>query len=325
MQYTRLQQIRKTHTDKQLRIIHQKAMACVAKLKSCEAELISCLQEVDELLVHRFLGYNSLFQYALKALRLSESQSMSYITVARKAKEFPALKMAVERGELTVSKAVRITSVMDDKSQSKWIELAKTLPRRQLEKEVANISPRAVVHEKARFLNANTLELSLALSEEIYKKIERVKDLLASKNKRHVNLEDTLSELVDFYLDRKDPVTKAKKTNRDQSAIGSTEPKKTHFLSKTEQEKSKTMKKAPMRPQIMSALKHSLVLRDLQQCQARLPDGSICGESRWLEYHHIQPLHAGGKNDFHNLITLCHAHHQSQHVPKTKELTLPGQ
>ncbi|MCM2281585.1 MAG: hypothetical protein NDI61_07035 [Bdellovibrionaceae bacterium] len=40
-------------------------------------------------------------------------------------------------GELTVSKAVRITSVINEQTQSKWIGLALELPKRDLEREVA--------------------------------------------------------------------------------------------------------------------------------------------------------------------------------------------
>ncbi|MCM2282757.1 MAG: hypothetical protein NDI61_13030 [Bdellovibrionaceae bacterium] len=167
--FTKLNQVRKSQDEKHLRAVHAQTCEAVERLKSCEAELIRCLQEVDRFLVHRFLGYNSLFQYSLHALKLSEAQSYAYITVARKAQDLPQLQEAITKGDLTVSKAVRITSVINEANQQKWIGLALELPKRDLEREVARENPRAARPEQARFLDAHTLELSTPLSEANYK------------------------------------------------------------------------------------------------------------------------------------------------------------
>ncbi|MCM2282294.1 MAG: hypothetical protein NDI61_10665, partial [Bdellovibrionaceae bacterium] len=135
--FTRLHEVRRSQDEKTLRAIHSRTCVAVERLKACEAELIRCLQEVDRFLVHRFIGYNSLFQYAVHALKLSEAQSYAYITVARKAQELPQLQEAIVSGELTVSKAVRITSVINEQTQAKWIGLALELPKRDLERKVA--------------------------------------------------------------------------------------------------------------------------------------------------------------------------------------------
>ncbi|MCM2281882.1 MAG: hypothetical protein NDI61_08555, partial [Bdellovibrionaceae bacterium] len=212
--YTHLTQVRKSQNEKHLRAIHAQTCAAVERLKSCESELIRCLQEIDRLLVHRFLGYNSLFQYGLHALKLSEAQSYAYITVARKARELPQLQEAITAGDLTVSKAVRITSVINEDNQQKWIGLALELPKRDLEREVARENPRAVRPEQARFLDAHTLELSTPLSEANYKKLERVREVMASASSEWLSLETVIERLSEFYLERKDPVRKAERAVR---------------------------------------------------------------------------------------------------------------
>ncbi|MCM2280667.1 MAG: hypothetical protein NDI61_02335 [Bdellovibrionaceae bacterium] len=209
--HTHLNQFRKSQDEKHLRAVHAQTCQAAERLKSCEAELIRCLQEVDRLLVHRFLGYNSLFQYSLHALKLSESQSYAYITVARKARELPQLQEAISAGELTVSKAVRITSVINEANQQKWIGLALELPKRDLEREVARENPRAARPEQARFLDAHTLELSTPLSEVSYKKLERVREVMASAAGEWLSLETVIERLSEFYLERKDPVRKAER------------------------------------------------------------------------------------------------------------------
>ncbi|MCM2281103.1 MAG: hypothetical protein NDI61_04580 [Bdellovibrionaceae bacterium] len=208
---THLTQIRKSQGEKHLRAVHAQTCQAVERLKSCEAELIRCLQEVDRFLVHRFLGYNSLFQYGLHALKLSESQSYAYITVARKARELPRLQEAITAGELTVSKAVRITSVINEANQQKWIGLALELPKRDLEREVARENPRAARPEQARFLDAHTLQLQTPISEVGYNKLERTRELMASGDGEWLSLETVIERLSEFYLERKDPVRKAER------------------------------------------------------------------------------------------------------------------
>ncbi|MCM2282310.1 MAG: HNH endonuclease [Bdellovibrionaceae bacterium] len=352
--YTHLNEVLKTQNEKSFRAIHSRACDAVEKLKSCEAELIRCLQEVDRLLVHRFLGYNSLFQYALHALKLSESQSYAYITVARKARELPQLQEAISTGELTVSKAVRITSVISEENQQKWIGLALELPKRDLEREVARANPRAARPEQARFLDAHTLELNTPLSEAGYKKLERVRELMAYGAGEWISLEKTIEALAEFYLERKDPVLCADRVQRRRAkkASGldpshdarvvpetagpcrsakngnaaaevrehSEEPSET--LTPADKKLARAMKNktAHLHPRSSSkrrplpaAVQHQVRARDRGVCQAKLPNGSVCGSRMWLELHHITPSSLGGTDTVDNLLTVCRAHHQAWH------------
>ncbi|MCM2280242.1 MAG: HNH endonuclease [Bdellovibrionaceae bacterium] len=386
--FTRLNEVQKTQNEKSLRAIHSRTCEVVAKLKSCEAELILCLQEVDRFLVHRFLGYNNLHQYAMRALKLSEAQSYAYITVARKARELPLLQQAITAGELTVSKAVRITSVINGENQRKWIGLALELPKRDLEREVARVNPRAARPEQARFLDAHTLELSTPLSESGYRKLERVRELMSSSQREWVSLEHAIESLAEFYLQRKDPVRRAERAERRRrrtdsisgfghdvtvatsiANFGATETTEasqtpvlgnaatnTHdqapgfvtpspsdeklarartsevalsFLEKQAHQGSpefslhtscrpslRTTPQSRRRP-LPAASQHHVHLRDQGSCQARLPDGAVCGSRVWLEVHHLTPRSEGGTDAVDNLLTLCRAHHQAWHQAGT--------
>ncbi|MCM2281792.1 MAG: hypothetical protein NDI61_08085 [Bdellovibrionaceae bacterium] len=235
--FTRLHEVRQSHDEKTLRAIHSRTCAAVERLKACEADLIRCLQEVDRFLVHRFIGYNSLFQYAVHALKLSEAQSYAYITVARKARELPQLQEAIVSGELTVSKAVRITSVINEQTQAKWIGLALELPKRDLEREVARENPRAARPEQARFLDAHTLQLQTPISEVGYKKLERVRELMAfgdgDGDGEWQSLESVIERLAEFYLVRKDPVRKAERALARAARSTDVQPKQTDHSHQT--------------------------------------------------------------------------------------------
>ncbi|MCB0390397.1 MAG: hypothetical protein KDD58_03855 [Bdellovibrionales bacterium] len=208
--YDYLSQSRKVLEPKDFRHIHQKCESAVNDLKSCESQLIYALQEADKFKIYRYLGKNSLFQYAL-SLGLSESQAYNYITVARKSRECPELQKAIDKKEITISKARAVSGVIREDNQIKWIQLAKTSTKRELEKAVAKVSPRALKKESARFINDHTLELQLPVSEEIFKQLERVKDLLAQKHKKHICLEEALGVLAKEFICKHDPVERAKR------------------------------------------------------------------------------------------------------------------
>src|SRR5262245_13703006 len=125
--------------------IHQAALAAAGKFKRAEAGLIEALQKVDESRAFMKLGYTSLFNYSVQGLGLSESTAASFVTVSRKARVVPELQSAIRQGELSVSKARRITPVLTQDNAVEWVEMAKTLPQRKLEAEVARVLPREEV------------------------------------------------------------------------------------------------------------------------------------------------------------------------------------
>lgn len=209
--YSALSKVRQLFKDQELHQIHLNAVAATNELKCKEAELIKALQEVDRHLVHRFVGYNSLNRYAVDVLGLSEYQAFEYICVARKAYDFPKLQEAIEDKEITITKARRIASVINERNQMVWLEAAKTMPKRQLEKAIAEVNPKASVGESARFINGSHLEVRLCAREESYEKLERVRDLLCQKKQKTITLDETIDEICAFYLEKHDPVEKAKR------------------------------------------------------------------------------------------------------------------
>ena len=433
--YDYLSQARKVLEPKDFRHIHQKCESAVNDLKSCESQSIYALQEADKFKVYRYLGKNSLFQYAL-SLGLSESQAYNYITVARKSRECPELQKAIDKKEITISKARAVSGVIREDNQIKWIQLAKTSTKRELEKAVAQVSPRALKKESARFINDHTLELQLPVSEEIFKQLERVKDLLAQKHRKHISLEETLGILSNEFIKKHDPVQRAKRrmskvtettnsnnhtdvesksettnSNNHVDTESKTETKNsnnhadtenkievnycknnvkvenrsdainninhfvlereidtlnninhanldtevndsssritikttkeiTEFKSKCDTNKANTKsnlkaknqitdtnslksKTQPvlgrvLRKKLSAELVNKINYRDQGQCQFELENNQICGQSRWVEYHHITPLAYGGQDQLDNLITLCSEHHKQVHLIKNK-------
>jgi hypothetical protein len=266
-----------------------------------EAEFIGVLGRLDEKKVFRVLGYSSLFQYCLEKLKLSKQTAYNFITVARKAKEIPQIKVEIQSGNLTVSKARRIAPVINKNNSSQWLHKAMTLPKKQLEKEVAKVRPQEMIPEKSKYVTDKRLQIQMGVDEEVFEKLQRVKDLLSQKLKKSASLEDALSAMVGLYLEKNDPVIKAKRI------LGKKRPKNS-----APGRVARDQKQNQRRP-LSLKIKHEIQLRDQGQCVHEDPSGRRCEQKRWLEIHHWQPVARGGDDQPGNLQLLCFHHHRGLH------------
>jgi 5-methylcytosine-specific restriction endonuclease McrA len=278
--------------------IHQKAVEAARRFKKAEADLISVLQEVESSKTFVKLGYTSLFQYVVHSLQLSESVASNFITVSRKAKEFPALQAAIDDGKITVSKARKVTAVLTPENQEEWMDKAIELPQRKLEEQVAIVAPETKVQNGVKAIAEDLSQLKVGISKKLEEKLRRVQDLESQRTRRAVKLSETLEALVDLYLEKKDPVKKAERVlKRDADACVARHA--------NQADQSDT---GP----IPAKTEHQVNLRDGGRC-AHFEDGKRCENRRWLEIHHIVPREHGGTNVLENLITLCSAHHRMEH------------
>ncbi|MBI2607164.1 MAG: HNH endonuclease [Deltaproteobacteria bacterium] len=191
--------------------LHQRARDAARKFFRAEAELLDLLQKIDACKGFRNLGHPSLFVYAVDGLKLSESTALNLINVARKAVQIPALKNEIELGNLSVCKARKIVPVLTIQNQAEWIERAKKLPTRKLEKEIARVAPSEAFPERVRYITESRMNLSVNLDEKTMEAIHRVQDLESRRTGRAATLEETFAAMSAFYLEKLDPVAKARR------------------------------------------------------------------------------------------------------------------
>ncbi len=284
-------------------LLHEKAISRAKTFHRAEADLLDILQELDAQKTFLYYRCTSLYEYCLKYLKLSEGNTASFIRVARKSKEVPKLKEAIRKQEITVSKAHRIASVMTRENCDHWLNLAKTLPKSQLEKEVAKICPQSATPEKVKYVSEERIQLSMGVSEECMQKFRRVQDLVSQKSRKHASLENSLEELIEFYLQRNDPIEKAIRNVNSENTTSQ----------KNEKPKSQPCPgHSNSRHPLSAQTKHQVNLRDQGQC-THVQEGERCENRRWLETHHQIPVSLGGSDGIDNLTTLCSAHHRMQH------------
>ena len=314
------------------RALHQRALDVSQRYRSAEADLLEVLEKLDEKKVFRALGYSSLFQYAISELKLSESTAYCFITVARKAREIPEIKAEIKAGTLSVAKVKRVVPVLEKENATIWLEKAKTLPKAALEKEVAKVSPQVLTPEKSKYVTEKRLSLQLGVREELYERLGRVKDLLSQKLRRAASLEDALEAMTDLYLEREDPVERARRAQirrerfqeegEDKSMLHSDELGPGPVVKSELQAKSGKREtdleivqvaKSVRRKPIPAAVKHAVTLRDGGQCAHMGIQGERCEQRRWLDMHHHVPKSQGGADTVENLQLLCFHHHRAVH------------
>lgn len=275
--------------------VHRSAVQDAVNFRKSESSLITRLQEVEKYKVFQSLGYTSLFQYCVKELKLSESHCYQLIGIARKSQAVPELKVAVETGEISLSNARRIVSVITPENKNEWLDKAKNLPQRKLELELIRENPKEITKETIKPIANDRLELKVLITSDLESNLRKVQDLLSQKEKRPVTIEEAIQAIVQEYLKKKDPVQKAERANLRYVELC-----------------PGTVENSKRRP-IPAAIKHQVVLRDQNQCSFKMPDGQRCDLKRWTHLHHIKPVSKGGLNEVNNLQTLCFYHHKLVH------------
>ena len=270
--------------------LHEQAVSISKQYLRCEAQLLTVLQQLDAQRGFEALGFTSLYAYCTEALKLSDGIAYALMQVSRKSVKVPELKTAVESGQVSLSKASRIASILTPDNQETWIDKAKTLPKSKLEREIAREFPQIAPPERVKPINENQMTMTVTISAELFEQLKRIQDLESSRQKKSVSLEAAIQAAVATHLHKHDPLEKAKRSKH------STLPGQG----------------SQGRVAIPVATKHQVALRDGSQCTAQTPHGR-CTQRRWLDTHHIIEVAHGGANDLANLKTLCSAHHRMHH------------
>jgi hypothetical protein len=294
---------------KSFTVLHERAIQISKTYLKAESDLITVLQQIDDCKGYREIGHKSLFEYATQALGLSESVSYNLITISRKSREVPKLQEMIRNQTVSISNARMIAPILNSKNQEKWLSAAASLSKRVLEKEIAKEHPKSLVQEQTRFVSENRLELKAGISEKLEEKLRQVQNMISSRVGVPVDLEETLQELVDFYIQKNDPIEKAKRLENRTTP----KPVEQSHQPVPGQANLSIYSRSSNPRYIPVQLKRAVLLRDKNQCSYITPNGTRCLERRWLDIHHVRPLAEGGQTSFENLKLICRGHHQMMH------------
>ena len=198
-----------------------------------------------------------------------------------------------------------MASSLTVENASQWIEFASRHTSREIDQEVARQNPKRAARDKAKPLSEDMVQLTLTVTQRTFEQLKRAQSLRAQRQETTAYGE-ILAELLEFYLARKDPVKKAQRAKaRAKSAQAKVElcPNRV---------------KPSGRWPLTADERHAVFARDGGCCTHIDNKGQRCGRERWVEVHHLVPVHLGGTNDPENLTTLCSFHHDLAH-----QLSLP--
>jgi hypothetical protein len=130
--------------------------------------------------------------------------------VARKSREIPELRCAIEEKTLSVPKASRLVSGLTAENANELITFAKTHTTRELERELARRNPEHQRRDRVRFVDGESVEIRICLSKSVNLKLERVMALVAQKGKK-ADFATVLDAALDEYIKHHDPVVKARR------------------------------------------------------------------------------------------------------------------
>ena len=305
----------------QIQNLHKKAKKIVNQYKQSERELVSIIAQVDHLKAFYKLGFNFLFTYMTEGLGLSPAVASNISAVVRKSYEVPQLKNKVVAGEISLSKARKLTPVINEVNQKQWLNLAQSKTQKQIEREVALAQPKSAVIEKVQYVPRDKIinekvqikrevarmKLELGVSEKLMLQLRRCQDLESQRQKKHINLEECLEVLCRFYLEKKDPIKKAQR-QKAKGKLGE-DPN-----DKSSQPLKSVSDRLYRRVPLPAKVKHQIQLRDHGQCTHVDHHGKRCSSKRYLEIHHHKPVSKGGDNSLQNLRLLCSGHHKVHHI-----------
>jgi hypothetical protein len=222
----------------------------------------------------------------------------------------PEIKVAIEQGELTLSAARRICSVISTENRDVWIERAKNLPQRELEKEIVKENPKAKVPDKLKPLAPETTELHCSISSEVEALIRKVQDLESKRQRRNCTLEMVFKEMATVYLEKKDPIRKSVRKSIEKHRNGSKDQALPQESFQPAAQNSKPQSGTRRIPNhILRTVNH----RDKGRCVFVGETGHRCGQARFTEIHHIRPYSISGGHELENLATLCSVHRKAIH------------
>jgi hypothetical protein len=115
----------------------------VSQSRRVEADLVAHIGEADARGLYASLAFPSMFAYCAQALHLSEAEAYRRITVARAARKHGLLLPMLRDGRLHLSSIALLAQLLTPENREALLQRATHRSKREIEKLVAELQPRA--------------------------------------------------------------------------------------------------------------------------------------------------------------------------------------
>ena len=301
--------------------------ALVEKDRRDTATLLAYIAEIDRRKLYLEHACPSMFAFCTTRFHMSEAVAARRIRAGRATCRFPCILGMVARGELHLSGIHQLAGHLTDENHGKVLKRAKHRSMREIERLIAEISPKPDVPTSIRALPIRKTEnhlpietapasapsaqpsrafptstkptsrvvplsprrfkLQVTIGEETRDKLDELRALLS-----HQIPDGDPAEILDRALDALLAETKKKKAALTDS------PRRT-------QKNSRSKTRA-----IPAQTRRQVFNRDEGQCAFVDSEGRRCSSTWQVEFHHRTPYARGGKHDIENIELRCRAHNQ---------------
>jgi hypothetical protein len=310
--------------------------------------LIVHLAEFDVRQLYRGAGFQSLFQYCVEVLRLSEDAACNRIESERTARRYPAVLDMLLRGELSPTTLRMLARWLTDENHEGLLAAAKGKTKRQVEELLAGRFPQAGVPDSIRKVSSpNAMPIPVATVAATATAASGSSDG-GGDQARVVNPPSigssaqvpapssvpppSLALVRPTTADRYEIRFTASAETREklqlaQDLLGHAVPSGDlaevfdRALNLLVEDLARKKFAATERPgksrgqsddsrNIPAAVKRKVWIRDGGRCTFVSLDGHRCGARRFVEFHHSDPYGAGGKPTVDKIRLMCGVHNR---------------
>ena len=273
----------------------ERVKCLAASERQASVTLIRSLMEFDARRLYLREGCSSLFTYCTQVLHLSEGSAYNRIETARLARRCPDVLVALERGDLTLTAARLLAPHLTPANQAQVLVAACHRSKQEIQELIASLSPHpaaatTIWHVHAAVvtpLAPDRYKLQVTLTGETHQKLRRAQTLA-----RHMLPDGDVASILDHAL----------------------------TLLVSDLERRRFARAASPRPEhqgerpasgrhIPAAVKRAVWQRDEGRC-AFVGRAGRCGETAFLEFHHVVPYAERGPATADNIQLRCRAHNQ---------------
>jgi len=273
--------------------------------QSATFALLEYLCEVDQRRAYASELYSSLFDYLVRGLGYSESQSAERVAAVRLMRQNEEARESIQTGKLTLTSAAQIQRFIQAEQKvsnqpitperaNLIIETCGGKSKREVEKFLfneASAPTKTAMQERTRQVSTTTLEIKMTLSSNAQAKLDRARELIHTETIAVV-FEKALDALIEAQ----------------EKSLGKTTIKALPTPPAAE-ETAYTPKSQNPR-YIPAKFKRIIYARSKGQCEYLNHKGTRCLSQKYLEVDHITPVAVGGKSEITNLRHLCRNHNQ---------------
>jgi len=319
--------------------LHRSAVAHAVKEREALADLLADLAEIDVRKFYLAMAYPSLFAYCVAELRLSEDAAFKRIKAARAARRFPLVFEAVADGRLNLSGVVLLAPLLTEDTAPGLLAAAENRTRLEIEKLLAEHSPRpdvlawiAPIPEPVGSLSTNLLapmpaDSSAQSSSEgampLYTPVTLqapgpvdsnirsiVKPSAPHRYEVHFSMSDSAHDKLRYLQDLlgfDTPAGDLGQLFEDALDARIREVERQKFAATDHPRRSRGSSNPRNIP---SDVKRAVWKRDRAQCTFVSDDGRRCQERKGLQFDHVLEVARGGEASASDIRLRCRAHNQ---------------